>query len=190
MYYKKKEITYIINIDELEHFLKIIKKATIIYIYFENKLQNNFNINNYLQIIVFYINNKIYILNLVFIIENNIHYGIILLKRFMDLINKESKIKIMFKINQIDLLYNFIIKYKIKNINKKMMKNYVCLNIEPYTFIKNKKRIDNYYISIMVLLYNIYNILHIKNPDIVLENKRITYKLLKRKKKIISNIDI
>ena len=33
MYYKKKEISYIINIDELEDFLKIIKNSTIIYIF-------------------------------------------------------------------------------------------------------------------------------------------------------------
>lgn len=168
----------------MKQILKIIKKATIIYIYFENKLQNNFDINNYLQIIVFYINHKIYILNMVFIIENNIHYGIILLKRFMDLINKQSKIKIMFNIKQMDLLYNFIVKYKIKNINKKKMKNYVCLDIIPPTFIKNKTRIDDYYINIMISLYNIYNILHINNPCFILENKKITYNLLKVKNKI------
>ena len=41
----------------------------------------------------------------------------------------------------------------------------------------------------MNLLYNIYNILHINNPRLVLENKKITYNLLKIKNKTMSNID-
>lgn len=55
------------------------------------------------------------------------------------------------------------------------------------TLIKNTKRIDDYYLSIMNLLYNIYNILHINNPELILQNKKITYNLLKIKNKTMKN---
>lgn len=148
---------YIININEFGCFLEIIKTSNIIYIYFENKLHNNINIYNYLQIMIFYIDKNIYILNIFSIFKEDKHYGIVLLKRLLDIINKDERIKIMFNINQMDLLSNFIIKYDIKNINKKKRRKYIYLNIIPPNYIKNIIKIDDYYLNIMYLLYNTYN---------------------------------
>lgn len=176
----KLKITYIINIEDFKTFLEKLKKINIIYLYFENKIQNDLKIYDYLHVIVIYINFNIYILNIVYIIEKNGNYGIVLLKRFLDIINKYESIKIMFDIKQIYLLYNFIIKYNIRNINKKRKRNYICLNIIPCPLnnINNIKRIDDYYIKIMFLLYNIYNDLCKKNPSFIFKIKNITYKLL------------
>lgn len=163
--YKTLKTIYIINIEDFKKLLKKIKKSNINFTFFENKLQNY--VDNYLQVVIIYINYKLYILNIISIIKQDDHYGIILFKRFLDLLNKHGKKIIMFNINQIELLDNFIIKYNIRNIKKQKKKNYIFLNINPENYIKKSKYIDNYYINIISLLYNTYFYFKISRKPII-----------------------
>lgn len=181
------KVNHIYTIYDFELLLEKIKKSDIIYIYFEKMYQNNISeiyYDNYCKIIIIYDKNIIYIINIIFIINIDRKYGVILFKRFLDIINKYEIIKIILDINQINLLNNFINKYDIKNCNRKSKKNYICLNFNQdknifrYFINVNIKNIDCYYINLVRCLYYYYNYLCFNNPLLILNIKNMTYKIL------------
>ena len=116
------KIIHVYDTKEFNVFLRTIKKANILFIYFENNYQNLINTNDYLKSIIIYDNNNIYIVNIKFIIDINKSYGIVLFKRFLDIINRHKNNKILFNIKQMDSLNKFIFKHNIKNADRKKKK--------------------------------------------------------------------